>query len=98
MPPPSYRAGYDLVVSGDADITQKTTMAAVSAAQTIWTNSSTTSSAHILRRSLATKVMNSPRTYAEDFALALVVTQSAPFTDATILAGVNAAWDAMAGS
>ena len=97
MPPPSYRAGFDLVTGGESDTTQKTTMAAVSAAQTIYAASTTTSSLHVARRVLATKVLNGPDAYGRNFALALAVTQSQPYTDAVLLAGVNAAWDAMAG-
>ena len=57
-----------------------------------------TSSVHVARRALATKVLNGPESYGRDFALALVTTQTAPYTDPVILAGVNAAWDAMAGA
>lgn len=98
MPPPSYRAGYDLVTSGDADLSQKATMAAISAALTQYATNTNTSTVHIARRTLATKVLQSPESYGRDFALAVVVTQSAPYTDAVLLAGVNAVWDAMAGA
>jgi len=98
----TYQQAYDNVIALTGTVGHRTEIAAITAAQAIYSESGATPG-HAARATLATAVLNNPDAYAARFLFAVatdptIVANGVLPTDAQILTAVTNVWNAMAGA